>query len=184
MYIGNILFFINNITYYYITFLFLNSLLHSFFMGVLYCDSIDETISRMGDTVDVNRIESVENLSSNDYTDRIEPTSGIIVKYRYILKRKLHWYFFGKSSGNFNSYQDYKASWDPSIKFRTEFKESFRTMWKNPLGDFRNTKVSAARDRAKTRELDRQLAMKQDDFRKRASQREAQKLYENIQRRK
>lgn len=152
--------------------LFIYALLQSFFTEVLLCDglSIHE--------VDISQIDLADT-EPEYYGINNTESIGLIPKCKFILRRRLHWYFIGKSSGDFESYEDYKTYWDPSVSLRNQLKENFRSMLRDPIGDFRATRVKAAKDRAKTRELDRQLELMRNRHNRVAQQLAAQRLYDN-----
>ena len=63
-------------------------------------------------------------------------------KYKGIAKRKLYWYSCVKNKGGFNTYVDFKKSWDPNTKVLLEVKKELEKEIKDELHKvnvFKNT---------------------------------------------
>jgi hypothetical protein len=126
---------------------FISLLCQIYLSGVLYCDSIDDTITTVRDT---DHLDSVEANSDNSLMNPINHPPGVWLTVRC----KLYWYFSAKSSGKFNSYFEFKQSWNPNISLRKELKLEFKRMCKDPLADLNRTSEKASRDFAKSRAAD------------------------------
>jgi hypothetical protein len=51
---------------------------------------------------------------------------SIFVKYRDVARRKFVWKIWEKESGNYESYKDFKDSWDPNISIFQKIKETLK----------------------------------------------------------
>ena len=151
----DILYLIHNISLWYTAILFFSLLCQIFFSGTIYCDSIDNTITVVQDT---GHVESAEANSDNSQMNPINNPSGIWLTIRC----KLYWYFSAKSSGNFNSYFEFKQSWNPNISLRRELKSEFKRMCKDPFADLNRTSEKASRDYTKSRTADTAYAQNLD----------------------
>lgn len=129
-------------------------IIFKFYFGeVLYCDSIEEFIAP--NTID--NITYDNSVNNNDSESGVYPPSTDL-KYRNILRRKLHWVFIGKDSGKFNTYEEFKKTWDPKISLRSHLKKEFKSMIKNPLNDLKKTKEKIAIQREKDELFFKELA--------------------------
>lgn len=91
--------------------------------STLLCDSSEvnkfftENISN--ENINSNNIED----NNNGNIDSTEFNNGLFFK----IKRKLSWHIYGKKSGEFNSYNDFKNSFNSKIKFRDIIKKDFKS---------------------------------------------------------
>lgn len=117
------------------------------FTGVIHCD---------GNTNDIAIFEpltwdypSQESLPKSDLHNNSNPSTIYSVlledqdikincftaytKYKEISRRKLYWYSCIKSKSTFNSYDNFKESWDPNTRVIHEIKKELNKDIKNEL---------------------------------------------------
>jgi len=127
--------------------LIISNIYYILFNGVILCDSIDITSSG-----DPQHEEKASGVTDSNYY--IERRSGAFLKYKYILSRRLFWFFQAKGSGKFNSYEEFEKTLDDKFSLRSEFKARFREAIRNPISDFKQTRRKAASDLQKSLDLD------------------------------
>lgn len=86
-----------------------------------------------------------ENVYDNNYTN--DDTTRDLAKLDLLdrLRRRFSWYFSGKSSGTFNSYDEFKSSWDPKSKVWNEVKSFIKE-------DLKKSRLNAFKSRESSRE--------------------------------
>lgn len=100
-------------------------------------------IINWGDILLANGNDSINDFVIDEVTQNNEESPstypiispGILFRFR----RKLSWYITGKNSGNFSSYDDFKASWVPK-----------NTLWNEIKEDFNRTRFAAAANKDKS----------------------------------
>ena len=145
----NLMSFIYNIFLWYSLGILLFVLWQAYFGGVLLCDSISDVIV---EPEDINKIE-VNHSEENPLPLDVH-NSGIFLKSKNAIRRKLYWFFVAKSSDNYKNYEDFQKSWNPRMSLSSELKAAFSKMKKDPLADFNETREKARRDLAKVMKQD------------------------------
>jgi hypothetical protein len=110
------------------------------FTGIIHCDdntndiAIFEPLTWYYPSQESLHINNIQNSpDSTRVHDVLLQDQGInthcitaYAKYREISRRKLYWYSCIKSKGTFNTYEDYKKSWDTNTKVLLEIKKEFK----------------------------------------------------------
>lgn len=71
----------------------------------------------------LGRLKLAFNYGNKNLKTGTDNVDSIVVKYRDIAKRKFVWKIWEKKSGNYESYQDFKESWDPKTSIWEKIKE-------------------------------------------------------------
>jgi len=145
------IYFIYNIYFWIVVGVLLFSLWQFYFQGILLCDSISSNASEGKEN-----IHAIDPKSDDLIFEDFKHSPGVLLKSKNAIRRKLYWFFIGKSSDDFGSYEDFKKSWEPSWSLRNEFKVGFRNMIKNPIQDFEKTRHKASKDFASSLAKDKQ----------------------------
>jgi len=104
------------------------------FTGIIYCDdstngiAVFEPLTWNYPSQESLHKNNVQNSpDSSTVHDQIINTHCFTayVKYKEIGRRRLYWYSCIKSKGTFNTYKDYKRSWDTNIKVLLEIRKEF-----------------------------------------------------------
>ena len=72
------------------------------------------------------------------------------VTYFSKIRRKIYWKIVEKDSGRYNSYNDFKKSWDPSFRFRKLLKDEFNEFKEKPI-EFLKKEITLNQVRSKNR---------------------------------
>lgn len=140
-----------------IIFILYNFIFAFYFMEVSLCDSIgsssvgEQTSNANINIISEDRVSSgINNDEGTGYTVD-KASSGLYLKYKLIIRRKLYWLFNGYNSGRYTSYEEFKKAWTPKMSLRKEFRDSFRNMIRDPRGDIARTRerVSWATENAR-----------------------------------
>ncbi len=146
------IFILKLLTFLFVLFLFV-ILIDISFSSVLLCDSISEV-----EVSDTGVIKKDSNLNTGNIAGSLETSTGLFLKYKNILKRKAYWYFNDKYSGKYNSYDDFKNSWNSNTSFRSDLKTTLNKWRKNPISSFKEdlhkSGVAAFERRSKIDALD------------------------------
>jgi len=103
-----------------LVFIFLLILNEYLFGHVLYCDSNTSDLSEAFNHVHKSKEDICSNTNINCFT--------AFTHYKEIARRKILWYTcYNNNKGNFNSYKNFKESWDPNTKVFDEIKNELRT---------------------------------------------------------
>ena len=125
------------------------------FIGIIHCDSISEVINITG-----SENECVYNNDEDSVRTGFEAPSSLLLKYKFIIRRKLYWFFKGYNSGEYTSYEEFKRAWRPEMSLRREFKDSFKNMMRDPRGDIARSRDKVNRVTENVRAMDARLAEK------------------------
>jgi len=92
----------------------------------------------------LGRLKLAFNYGNKNIEAGTENVDSIVVKYRDMANRKFVWKVWEKKSGNYESYQDFKESWDPKTSIWEKIKEitkkDIRADLEGVLGINRNIK--------------------------------------------
>ena len=102
------------------------------FGTVLLCDSgsINEFVEDfVSNTSNIDEVKPKDNI----IPDPIKNSS--LLKYIYKIKCKISWWINGKYTDRYNSYREFKDSWNPQTKLRKEIKDAIKQ-------DFNETRIN------------------------------------------
>jgi len=148
--------------YYYfwnIIIVFLFILWQISFTEILFCDSINESF-----VDNVTNLDTVE--FNEDNTQNHLSYLSIKLKYQTVFKRKVHWYFHGKFSGNFVSYEDFKKTWNPDNSLCGELRTTFEEIRENPLTFLRKISNNTTKKAVLRNEEYREMDLAHDQYRR------------------
>jgi hypothetical protein len=104
---------------------------HINFSPFILCDS-GETINNIVDGINNDGKITGDYDKNKDYNEFTELDKYSLPLFKF--KRRLYWYVTAKKSGKFNSYDDYKISFNSKMK-----------LWDIVKEDFKKTRVDVAR---------------------------------------
>jgi hypothetical protein len=105
----------------------------------MYCDSIVESFNDYDSDVLLNNNNSnnestlkknvLSTYSNEYYIHCLNPLSG----FKNKVKRRIFWFSLEKGKGRFNSYKDFKSSWDPNTNVFFEIKKELNEEMKSSI---------------------------------------------------
>jgi len=122
-------------------FLLITLIFNLCFTEIIYCDNIDQIITSTSNPI--SEQECVSHNGEASMRAGLETPSGILIKYKLIIRRKLYWYFSGSNSSQYNNYEEFKQTWKPEMSLRQKLKDQFRIAINNPQADFAQTRNKA-----------------------------------------
>jgi hypothetical protein len=75
------------------------------------------------DNSSLNSNVEYESLVNNDKYSKL---LNVLIKFKNKGKRALFWSFKEKYTGNYDSYKEFKKSWDPNLSIRSKIKKDFQ----------------------------------------------------------